>query len=52
MKQGTKMTEKFAQIQAYQQLFALADQTSNAEIAIHWIDRATVEVKNGSFQLD
>jgi ATP-dependent helicase/nuclease subunit A len=41
-----------AQIQAYQQLFALADPTGTAEIAIHWIDRATVEIKNGSFQLD
>ncbi|MBO6883052.1 MAG: PD-(D/E)XK nuclease family protein, partial [Marivita sp.] len=42
----------FAQLQAYQQVFALAEQVRFAEIAVHWIDRATVEIRDGSSQVD
>jgi ATP-dependent exoDNAse (exonuclease V) beta subunit len=42
----------FAQLRAYQKVLVHADQTGFAEIAIHWIDRATLEIKDGSSQVD
>lgn len=42
----------FAQLRAYHQVLLHSDQTGFAEIAIHWIDRATLEIKDGSSQFD